>query len=161
MQYLVDGQSSDGSWPYGAARSQSWIDSFHTGYNLCALLDYQRHSADPSFSSPLMRGYDFFQSHFFEPTGVPRYFHNRTFPIDIHACSQAILTFCAFANLDPTALDRARQLARWTVANFQNPDGSFGYQIHRFWKDRTPYVRWSQAWTLRALARLRYSELFA
>lgn len=161
MQYLVDGQAHNGSWTYGAARSQSWIDSFHTGYNLCALRDYQRHTGDTSFSHALMNGYDFYQSRFFDRDGTPRYFHDRSYPIDIHACSQAILTFCAFVGLDANALERAERVARWTVANFLNSDGSFGYQIHRHWKDRTPYVRWSQAWMLRALARLRYTEVFA
>jgi hypothetical protein len=161
MQYLADGHASDGSWTYGAARSQSWIDSFHTGYNLCALVDYQRHTGDPTFSTAMMNGYDFYRSRFFDGDGRPRYFHDRTYPIDIHACSQAIITFCAFSDLDPTALDRAHEVARWTIANLLNPDGSFGYQVHRLWKDRTPYVRWSQAWMFRALACLRHTEVFA
>lgn len=155
MQHLANGQSADGSWPYGEGRAQRWIDSFHTGYNLCALLDYQRVSGDFSFSETLERGYDFYTQHFFRADGAPRYFHDRTYPIDIHACSQAILTFCAFAQLDRAALSRAVRVARWTVAHFRNPNGSFGYQIHRSYQDRTPYVRWSQAWMLRALARLR------
>jgi hypothetical protein len=155
MQYLADGQAQDGSWPYGTARSQQWIDSFHTGYNLCALLEYQRATGDSAFSATVQRGYEFWVRSFFRAGGAPRYFHNRTLPIDIHACSQAILTFCAFAELDPTALGKAVAAARWTIANLQNSDGAFGYQVHRYWTDRTPYVRWSQAWMLRALARLR------
>ena len=155
IQFLVDNQSPDGSWHYGLGRSQSWIDSFHTGYNLCALLDYQLAVSDPALSSSLERGYAFYKLHFFTADGAPRYFHDRTYPIDIHACSQAILTFCAFAEYDPAALAKAVELARWTVAHFLNPDGSFGYQLHRFRRDRTPYVRWSQAWMLRALSQLR------
>ena len=33
-------------------------------------------------------------------------------------------------------------------------DGSFYYQRHRLWTNRTPYMRWGQAWMLRALAKL-------
>jgi len=155
MQYLADGQSPDGSWRYGMAPSQSWIDSFHTGYNLCALLAYQKSTGDQAFGEILDRGYDFYRRHFFRGDGSPRYFHDRTYPIDIHACSQAILTFCAFSHFDSLALSCAEQVARWTIAHLRNRDGSFGYQIHRFHTDRTPYVRWSEAWMLRALARLR------
>ncbi len=158
MQFVASGQSADGSWSYGLGRAQRWIDGFHTGYNLCALLDYQRLTGDESFADTVVRGYNFYRQHFFRADGAPRYFHNRTFPIDIHSCSQAILTFCAFTELDPTALRRAENIARWTCANLRNPDGSFGYQLHRTWKDRTPYVRWSQAWMLRALATLRQRE---
>ncbi len=158
MQFLANHQSADGSWPYGLARSQRWIDSFHTGYNLCALLDYQRLTGDDSFAGTLARGYNFYQHRFFRPDGAPRYFPNRAFPIDIHACSQAILTFCAFSDLDPTAQRQAEMIARWTADHLRDPDGSFAYQLHRFHKDSTPYVRWSQAWMLRALAKLRQIE---
>jgi hypothetical protein len=155
MQYLADGQATNGAWPYGKGRAQGWIDSFHTGYNLCALLSYQQHAQDFTFAEHLAKGYEYYARTFFRADGAPKYFHNRTYPIDIHACSQAILTFCAFAELDPHARARALNVARWTIANLRNGDGSFGYQIHRLWRDRTPYIRWSQAWMLRALARLR------
>jgi hypothetical protein len=155
LQFLANGQRPDGSWHYGESRSQDWIDSFHTGYNLCALQQYQQVTGDRAFSSCLSRGYDFYTSHFFTSDGAPRYFHDRTYPIDIHSCAQAILTFCAFAQFDPAALARAVDIARWTVAHLRNRDGSFGYQIHRWHCDRTPYLRWGQAWMLHALARLR------
>jgi hypothetical protein len=38
-------QQADGSWYYGEAASQRWIDNFHTGYNLCALRDLSSHAA--------------------------------------------------------------------------------------------------------------------
>lgn len=158
MQFLVNGQASDGSWPYGLARSQRWIDSFHTGYNLCALLAYQRLSDDDSFAEALARGYNFYQHHLFRSDGAPRYLAGRNFPVDIHACAQAILTLCDFSQFDPSALRQAHNIARWTTERLLNADGSFGYQLRRFRKDSTPYVRWSQAWMLRALARLRLLE---
>ena len=158
MQFLVNGQSADGSWPYGLARSQGWVDSFHTGYNLCALLAYQRLTGDDSFTEALVRGYNFYHHCLFREDGAPRYFVGHDFPVDVHACSQAILTFCDFAEFDPSALRQAERVARWTTAHLLNPDGSFAYQLHRFRKDSTPYVRWSQAWMLRALARLRLME---
>lgn len=155
MQFLADGQCADGSWRYGTARLQQWIDSFHTGYNLCALYDYQRFTGDRAFHDALLRGYEFYKARFFLSDGTPRYFHNRTYPIDIHACSQAILTFTALREFDPEALAVATRVARWTIRHFRNRDGSFGYQIHRLRRDSTPYLRWSQAWMLHALARLQ------
>ncbi len=35
-RYSAAKQHADGSWAYGEAPSQQWIDNFHTGYNLCA-----------------------------------------------------------------------------------------------------------------------------
>jgi hypothetical protein len=159
MQYLVDCQGVDGSWAYGAGGFQQWIDGFHTGYNLCALLDYRSATNDGSFDRSIDRGYEFYKRSFFRQDGAPKYFHNRLYPIDIHACSQAIMTFCAFRDRDPEALGLARRTADWTIQNMRSPEGAFFYQRHRLWTNRTPYMRWGQAWMFRALARLERSMM--
>lgn len=148
-------QEQDGSWPYGLARSQRWIDSFHTGFNVCAFVDYERYTGDRTFHPAVTRGYEFYRDTFFTGRGEARYFHNRTYPVDIHACSQAILTFSAFAENDEDALSRAQLIARWTLAHLRNDDGSFGFQVHRAYTDHTPYIRWSQAWMFLALSKLQ------
>lgn len=154
MRFLVSSQRSDGSWFYGEKSRQRWIDHFHTGYNLCALREYMEFTGDRTFESALMQGYTFYKEHFFETAGAPKYFHNRLYPIDIHSCAQGILTFLAFASRDNSAVDLATNTARWVVANMQADDGSFYYQRHRFWTNRTPYMRWGQAWMFSALSRL-------
>lgn len=154
MVFLERGQLPTGGWYYGQLRRQRWIDSFHTSYNVCALLDYQRITGDLAFEQALLRGHRYYQTTFFTGDGAPKYFHNRIFPVDIHACSQAILHFIAFSSIDPTALDNASKTFRWTMRNMAAPDGSFYYQRHRLWTNRTGYMRWGQAWMLRALSRL-------
>ncbi len=154
MVFLQRGQLQTGAWYYGRLRRQRWIDSFHTSYNLCALLDYQRITGDPAFEQAMLSGHRYFQTTFFTRDGAPRYFHNRTFPIDIHACAQAILHFIAFSSIDPSALERASKTFHWTMRNMAAPDGSFYFQRHRLWTNRTAYMRWGQAWMLQALARL-------
>ncbi len=154
MVFLKNGQLESGGWYYGQRRRQHWIDSFHTSYNVCALLDYQRFTGDPSFEPAMLKGHRFYEAVFFTEDGAPKYFHNRVFPIDIHACSQAILHFSAFSSIDLAALDKAEKVFHWTAANMTAADGSFYYQRHRFWTNRTPYMRWGQAWMFRALARL-------
>src|SRR5256712_1378896 len=49
-------QHADGSWAYGEAPSQQWIDNFHTGYNLCALQSIGRDAETDEFESCLRRG---------------------------------------------------------------------------------------------------------
>jgi hypothetical protein len=154
MQFLADRQNCDGSWYYGAGRWQRWIDSFHTGYNLCALLEYQRNTADAPFERQIQAGYDFYKTSFFRHDGAPKYYHDRVYPIDIHCCSQAILTFCAFRDRDPDAAALACRSANWALQNMRGEDGTFFYQRRHLWTDRTPYMRWGQSWMFRALTRL-------
>ena len=146
MAFLVRAQLPDGGWYYGALRRQRWIDGFHTSYNVCALLDYQTASGDREFEEAMQRGDRYYRSTFLTDEGAPRYFHNRTYPIDIHSCSQAILHLSIFGE--------ATRTLEWTLKHMASPDGSFYYQRHRWWTNRTPYMRWGQAWMLRALTAL-------
>lgn len=154
MNYLCRQQLPDGGWYYGVRRRQRWIDGFHTSYVVCAMLAYRTSTGDQSFDDCIARGHTYYCSTFFDLTGAPKYFHNRLYPIDIHSCSQAILHFCAFARVDSTALARAVEVFAWTKANMASIDGSYYFQRHRTWINRTPYVRWGQAWMFRALTRL-------
>jgi len=154
MVFLERGQLESGGWYYGQLRRQRWIDGFHTSYNLCALLDYQRITGDHTFEDAMLLGHRYYKATFFTADGAPKYFHDRTFPIDIHACSQAMLHFIAFSSIDPQALQLARKTFGWTMRNMVAPDGAFYYQRHRLWTNRALYMRWGQAWMLRALANL-------
>jgi len=154
MNFLVTAQLPNGAWFYGQQSRQRWVDHFHTGYNLCALLDYIQYSGDRSLEPSLTLGYEFYKQNFFNSDGAPKYFDNSVYPIDIHSCSQAILTFLAFAARDEAALDFAIRSAEWAVRNMQAAEGCFYFQRHRFWTNHTPYMRWGQAWMLRALSRL-------
>jgi hypothetical protein len=102
----------------------------------------------------MLLGHRYYQTTFFTGEGAPKYFHDRTFPIDIHACAQAILHFTAFTSIDPDALELASRTFHWTMRNMAAPDGAFYYQRHRHWTNRALYMRWGQAWMLRALAKL-------
>jgi hypothetical protein len=155
MHYGVASQQPAGEWYYGSALRHRWIDGFHTAYNLEALLGYRRCTSDHSFDDAIRRGYKFYVSQLFRPDGAPKYFHNSIYPIDIHSCSQAILAFCDFADEEACARKRAVQVANWTLQHMRHKDGYFFYQKHRFWTNRTPYMRWGQAWMLHALARLK------
>jgi hypothetical protein len=154
MVFLQRGQLETGGWYYGRLRRQHWIDSFHTSYNVCALLDYQRLTGDHTFKDAMLLGHRYYKATFFTDDGAPKYFHNRTFPVDIHACSQAILHFIAFSSIDPQAPELAHRTFRWTMRNMAAPDGAFYYQRHRLWTNRALYMRWGQAWMLHALAKL-------
>jgi hypothetical protein len=154
MQCLVDAQRADGSWAYGAKRSQQWSDNFHTGYIVVALHTYQRFTGDASFAAARQRGYQDFRRSFFLSDGTPKYFRASVHPVDIHSAAQAILTFVAFREEDAEAGAWAIRVARWALAHMRNADGSFYFQRHRLWTDRTPYMRWGQAWMFRALAGL-------
>ena len=59
------GQRNDGAWVYGMLPVQNWVDSFHTGYNLDALIAYQEMTGDESFKRYIEKGFNYYIQHFF------------------------------------------------------------------------------------------------
>lgn len=147
-------QAPDGSWAYGEASTQTWIDNFHTGYNLCALRDVGKYAEVSDFEPCIRRGFRFYRDHFFRSDGAVRYFHDKPWPVDAHCVAQTILTLLTLGDLDPDHAARARQVLRWTIDHMWDERGFFYYQVDRFWTNRISYVRWSQSWMFLALSTL-------
>lgn len=154
MEYSASRLRPDGSWPYGEAPRHEWIDSFHTGYNLDSLRGYMEATGDRRYEEVLRRGFAFFLARFFEADGRPKYYHDRTYPIDIQCASQAIETLVLFSDLDGEALPVAERVAGWTLDQMQDSDGHFYYRDLGWKKVRTPMFHWGQATMFKALARL-------
>ena len=153
-RYSASKQHGNGSWDYGEAPSQRWIDNFHTGYNLCALRSICRDADTSEFEPCIRRGFDFYQRHFFRADSAPRYFHNRTYPIDIHCVAQSIITLLTFRDLDPRNAELADSVFRWAMNHMWDDRGFFYYRVLRCCTIRTSYMRWSQAWMLLAVSTL-------
>jgi hypothetical protein len=154
-RYVVNNQQPDGSWTYGADPKQSWIDNFHTAYILFSLKRIIEVSSFGSeFQAALERGYEYWKNNFFLAEGWPKYYHDDPYPADAHAAASAIVTFFECRDLDKDASTLAQQVASWTIQHLRDNRGFFYYQRRRFYTVRKPYMRWTQAWMLYALARL-------
>ncbi len=154
MEYSCSRQLSNGAWYYGESPNNHWIDNFHTGYNLDSLKCYIENSDDKSYEENLIRGFEFFKNTFFEPNGRPKYYHNRTYPVDSQCASQAIETLANFSEFDESALDLALKVAKWTIDNMQDRDGYFYYRQYPLIKAKAPMFHWAQATTYKALTLL-------
>ncbi len=153
-RYSVGRQQADGAWDYGEAPSQRWIDNFHTGFNLGALRRISEFGQTKEFESSIRLGFDFYKAHFFREDGAPRYYHDSTYPIDIHSAAQSIITLTEFADSGNDNLDLAYAVLGWALKNMWDRRGFFYFQKHPHFTIRTSFMRWSQAWMLLALATL-------
>jgi hypothetical protein len=175
--YVVRRQQQDGSWAYGADSHQTWADNFHTAYILTSLTRIMAanvsepgagrgpHAGSPrgvevatgsrdDLDNSLRRGYEFWTERFFLTHGWPKYFPDHLYPADVHSAASAIVALVELRGHIPNTLALAKQIADWTLENLRDPQGYFYYQKRRFFIVRIPYMRWSQAWMMYALARL-------
>ena len=154
-RYVINQLQPDGSWAYGTEPNQSWIDNFHTAYILFSLKRIiMACSLGEEFHEALKRGYRYWRDNFFLADGWPKYYHDDPYPADAHAAASAIVTLLECRDLDETSATMARQVTSWTIHNLRDQRGFFYYQRRRFYTVRKPYMRWTQAWMLYALARL-------
>jgi hypothetical protein len=158
VEYTVTHQRPDGSWWYGEAPSLRWVDNFHTGYVLESLLIYQMCSGDRSFDPSVALGLDYYVRTFFLPDGTPRYYADRTYPLDIQCAAQSIETLRLFSASTPALAARARQVAGWAIRHLRDPAGYFYFRRSRRWTARVPLLHWGQATMFSALAGLLQPE---
>jgi len=145
-----NGQQQNGAWAYGQLPVQQWVDSFHTGYNLDALNDYEEITGDQSFHKNLEKGFDYYINNFFESDGCPKYYDNRKYPIDIHCPAQLFVTLAKLKKY-PYYKDLASNVLEWTINHMQSDKGFFYYQLKNSFSSKIPYMRWSNAFMFYAL----------
>lgn len=151
IKACCEGQREDGAWVYGMLPVQSWVDSFHTGYNLDALIAYQELTGDDSFNRYIERGFDYYIQHFFENDGAPKYYDNKMYPIDIHCPGQLLVTLSRLHKTEDYA-ELAEKVMNWTIRNMQDKKGYFYYQLKPGVSSKISYMRWSNAFMFNALS---------
>ena len=145
------GQKENGAWVYGMLPVQSWVDSFHTGYNLDALIAYQEQTADNKYNKYIEKGFEYYIQNFFEADGTPKYYDNRTYPIDIHCPGQLLVTLARLHKTEEYK-NIAEKVINWTIRNMQDKKGYFYYQLKPGVSSKISYMRWSNAFMFNALS---------
>lgn len=149
LAYSMKYQHEDGSWYYAETEMQSWIDSFHTGFNLEAVRRFLRAGEGLEYRPNYEKGVEFYAGNFFLADGTPKYYHDRVYPLDIHAPAQAIVFFSGEGEKYRELTDR---VMGWMVKNMWDERGGYFYfRKGRYLTNKIPYMRWGQAWAYHAL----------
>lgn len=143
LAYSMKYQQEDGAWAYSEKPGSNWIDSFHTGFNLQAIRYILDAGCVAEHKAAYCRGVQYYAHHFFLEDGTPKYYHDRTCPIDIHAPAQAI---CFFAQEGEQYRELTDRIATWMIKSMYSPRGYFYFRKGKYLTNRIPYMRWSQAW---------------
>jgi rhamnogalacturonyl hydrolase YesR len=151
VSYVSDKQAPDGSWAYGTLPYHQWVDNFHTGYNLECIHTYQEVSGDTSFDKSLRLGLAYYLNTFFTEDGISKYYNNQTYPVDIHAPAQLVVTLQKMGELRKNKI-LVNKVLLWTIQNMQSSQGYFYYQKRKGISSRIPYIRWAQAWMFYAFS---------
>lgn len=161
--YALREQNPDGSLYYwGKVQnhySPDHIDHYHSGFEIRALYQIWKSTEDPQYLEAVKRYYRFYRENLIslkDGSALPKMNPGALYPIDIHSCSEALLCSAALAEDFEEARDLLPALTAWTLSNMQTEAGWFIYRIQKGRSSERrieiPYIRWGQAWMLRALA---------
>ena len=157
IKACCSGQKPNGAWVYGMLPVQSWVDSFHTGYNLDALIAYQELTGDNKYRKYIEKGFEYYIQNFFEANGMPKYYDHRTYPIDIDCPGQLLVTLARLHKIEEYK-EIAEKVIDWTIRNMQDRKGYFYYQLKPGISSKISYMRWSNAFIFNAMSHYLLAE---
>lgn len=146
--YLLKGQELDGSWRYGSATSQRFIDSFHTGFNLEQLYWVGRFRRTEEIDRRFELGYQFYLNNFFREDGHPKYYVNRDFPVDIH-CPAQLLSLSGRIGRHCIVSEK---VMKYLSNKLIKQDGTPFFRRGIVMNNSIEYMRWSNLWLLFGLS---------
>jgi len=152
--FTASRQNKDGSWFYGEAKNQKWVDNFHTGYILDSFYLFEKYTGEKQFHEVLNKGKAYYLKHFFFQNKIPKYYNNKIYPIDIQCIAQAIQTLSIVYDDSEKPITLLNNIYRWTINNMFSHTGYFYYQKNLLYINKIPYMRWGESTMLVALTHL-------
>lgn len=164
LRFTLMRQRPDGSWPYGEhdprepfeAGLLALVDHYHTGFVLRSLHSAAAIAPSAEIDGALERGYHYYRTRLCDATGMPLNGYGR-FPVDIHACAEAILCPSALSDRFPDGMELADRAVGWAHSHMRDRRyGAVYYRRYPGFASRLVCMRWGVAWMLRALAEYLY-----
>ncbi len=160
VNYTVANQRSDGSFDYNGPpeKPRNFSDNYHTGFVLRMLHSIWQMTGREDVLKSLERGICHYLQNFFEEGKIPKLLPDRIYRVDIHSCAESINCLCQLKDAFPEGQKTAGDILEWTLDTLQDPAGYFYYGLlkSRFlklvFKSKIPYLRWGQAWMLKAIS---------
>lgn len=163
LAFVIESQRDDGSWLYAMDGTPSFIDNFHTAFNLKNLFKLNRQLEREDVRDSIRRGFAYYRKHLFYPNGDPKSFaiepRLQLARLEMYNFAEGITLGTLLADAIPEALSMANFLAVRLTRDFQLADGHFitrvfrGGVYHKF-----PFLRWPQAQLFLALTNLLKQE---
>ena len=151
-------QARDGRWPYSYYFKQKIFYNqadYHQGFildGLMAFLPFTDENQKQLTQETIKKGAQFYRHNQFTDNGSANYRLPLKYPIDIHNQAQGIITFTNLSQLNQAYGPFSETILSWTLKNMQSSEGYFYAHRWPLFVNHIPYMRWSQAWMMLAIA---------
>ncbi|HEY1663727.1 MAG TPA: hypothetical protein VGI03_15015 [Verrucomicrobiae bacterium] len=156
LNFVLESQNADGSWPYAMDGKRPFVDHFHTCFVMKALakIYFLTHNGD--CLAALARGMDFYLQNLFSEDGMPRPFARAprltVYRHELYDCAECINLCLLLRNQFPQLQKTLETVVSGILDHWIKPDGSFRSRQLMFGWDDVPMHRWGQSQIFRSLA---------
>jgi hypothetical protein len=156
LNFVLENQNADGSWPYAKDGVRDFVDHFHTCFVMKALAKIYQLDGDERILAALAKGVDYYLKNLFAEDGMPRPFSKAprltVYECELYDCAECI-NLCLLLQKDfPQLKGTLEIVVTGILEHWLKPDGSFRSRKLIFGWDNVPMHRWAQSQMFRALA---------
>ncbi len=141
-KYTLSYQLPNGLWHYSERPGLRWIDCFHAGFVLDALMLIANSQNRETYYSAINRGMKGLKA-FSDERGSVRHFLHKRYPEDIRSYAQFIQTGVLFSKYNTEWLEFATTVANYAMKTMFSEQGFCYYRRYRGFVIKTPFIRWS------------------
>lgn len=155
LNYVLQAQYDNGSWPYATESERDFIDHFHTCFVLKSLVKIEKVRVHKSCSEAIEKGIRFYLAELFDEKGFPKPFYKAP---RLTVYRNELYDYAECINIGLLLSGRFRELDRKTeivindmLERWQKKDGSFRSRKLMLGWDNIPMHRWGQSQIFRSL----------
>jgi len=159
LNFVLESQSPDGSWPYAMDAKRDFVDHFHTCFVMKSLAKIYLLTGNEDCMKALKRGVDFYTRNLFED-GMPRPFAKAprltVYRHELYDCAECINLCLLLRKYFPQLETTLETVTAGFLNHWVKSDGSFRSRRLMFGWDNVPMHRWGQSQMFRSLALYLY-----
>jgi len=156
LNFVLENQNPDGSWPYAVDGVRDFIDHFHTCFVMKALAKIHSLTGHDGCLEALSRGVDYYLKNLFAEDGLPKPFSKAprltVYKRELYDCAECINLCLLLRDRFPQLEATLETVVAGILKDWIKPDGSFRSRRLHFGWDNVPMHRWGQAQMFRSLA---------
>jgi len=156
LNFVLENQNADGSWPYAVDGVRDFVDHFHTCFVMKALAKIYGLTGHKACGDALAKGLNYYLNNLFDADGLPKPFSKAprltVYKRELYDCAECINLCLLLRDRFPKLQTTFETVLREVLQNWVKPDGSFRSRRLHFGWDNVPMHRWGQSQMFRALA---------
>jgi len=149
VNFVLQCQQPDGSWPYAMDGARDFVDHFHTCFVLKGLAKVERLTGHAGCRAAIDRGMEYYLKHLFDEQKLPKPFAKAprltVYKRELYDCAECLNLSVLLEGRYPEFDAVAQGLAQHLLGAWAKQDGSFRSRKLIFGYDNVPMHRWGQS----------------